>query len=1156
MDAGGTLKFLQTCLPSDTALSTLDPATLPKAIRSGVILINAVNTISPNIAPAPKPSVLHHKINIENFLTACKTLGVSKDDIFSVTDLYNEYNIPQVYRCLAALAAIKGIQTGTPPQASPAPPIPQPPVSDNFQNTNSPHPPLPSTSPRPPSLPPQVAPLSLESFGPPPVLFTPAPPPVLAPAPLPPSTPPPTPLQPDVPSPPATPDLPPPPDMINFPPPQPIAPQPITAPPPPLQPIGPPPPVDTPVQPIGPPPPQPVGPPPPQPVGPPPPQPVGPPPSQPIGPPPPQPIGPPPPQHIGPPPLSQTSNPSPKIGPPSQQSPGALPRHTETSPPPVVAALRNSFQIAVDKHKTQPPLRRAASLAVIGKNSPPSPTVTPSSNVSSLLLSNQPLRNSTSNVKGPAVIAKPADMPNKTANRLSLPPIGKGFPPTLPPPRSPSATVPKPPDMPKENVLPLQNKDEVCEVISEFLETRITPEEVVQKGILKESPIWCPSKPTAPAPLPPGPGPLSVSPPLSPHPPSSTASHISSSPVTPANRPQPPKSLSSSNMSPSNPGVSQLAINPLPASSTPLRSSTSATVNIKQVGGSLLEEISSRWQLKTSSIESVVDENKMLSTDILSLHANLSILKEIGLKRFPEQSGIITQIYNAVQMHSKAIHPEVYMASAKLENTIRRFELLSLLSNVITLKNILILSEEHSTAMSLLTPEQKDHLKEMLTPPAPTPTSTAEAEAAETTPTSGVQQEEGLVYALETKNGVETRELKAGTVQKLVELLFSPNADGTYSVIFMLIFRSFTETLTVLRILFKAYEDNLSSAAEIADGSVADKVLNKKKTRLRIVNIVKRWVDHYWHDFEEDSVIEATKEFLDKNQKNDTIVATLRTNFEKKVIAPFNSHLPRPYVFSQPPPASILPPTARPGFEDMDPIEIARQLSLMEFDIFRTIQAKEMFSLSWSKKDKELKSPNLLAMIHKFNTISNWVSYTICKEPLLKRRLGILKRFTKVLEELIKLNNLNAVFEISSGLSSSSVGRLKIMWAEFKDNNKVMDKVSTLTAPTGNFAAYRDAVRRANPPCIPYLGVYLSDLTFIEEGNPDTTEAGLVNYCKFAMVAGVIQELQRYQQQPYNFAKVESIYTFLNQHVKGVSEKECFDLSLIAEPRPTATHNP
>jgi hypothetical protein len=80
------------------------------------------------------------------------------------------------------------------------------------------------------------------------------------------------------------------------------------------------------------------------------------------------------------------------------------------------------------------------------------------------------------------------------------------------------------------------------------------------------------------------------------------------------------------------------------------------------------------------------------------------------------------------------------------------------------------------------------------------------------------------------------------------------------------------------------------------------------------------------------------------------------------------------------------------------------------------------------------------------------------------------------------------------------------------------------------------------------VGVYLSDLTFIEDGNLDMLANGQVNFTKHRMVANVIQELGQYQQTPYNLVRVDAIRLFLDT-LDPLSEQKQYQLSLKHEPR-------
>ena len=111
-------------------------------------------------------------------------------------------------------------------------------------------------------------------------------------------------------------------------------------------------------------------------------------------------------------------------------------------------------------------------------------------------------------------------------------------------------------------------------------------------------------------------------------------------------------------------------------------------------------------------------------------------------------------------------------------------------------------------------------------------------------------------------------------------------------------------------------------------------------------------------------------------------------------------------------------------------------------------------------------------------------------------------------------------------------------WEEFKTLFKV-DK---------NSHNIRHALSQAITPCIPHLGIFLADLTFIEDGNPNTLR-DMVNFLKRRMIAERIRWIQQYQQISYNLRPVGVIQEYLQAKLKVVDEDSLWKLSTIVEPR-------
>ncbi len=236
---------------------------------------------------------------------------------------------------------------------------------------------------------------------------------------------------------------------------------------------------------------------------------------------------------------------------------------------------------------------------------------------------------------------------------------------------------------------------------------------------------------------------------------------------------------------------------------------------------------------------------------------------------------------------------------------------------------------------------------------------------------------------------------------------------------------------------------------------------------------------------------------------------------------------------------------------EVHPLEIARQITLLDFALFALIPLRELHERGWLSNGGA-SCPNIMRAIGFFNHLSRAVATTILRLPRATQRAQMIATWLKIAAELRSLNNFSSTVSIMAGLGMAPAFRLQRTWALLEKlhpkEHASVAPLQSLTSSNSNWAVMRQALHSVQPPAVPYLGNFTSDLTFADQGNPSRLSETLINWDKCKLEAGIIQEVNLYRQMPYPFQAVPQIQTLV-WSLATDSDNKLYEVSLQCEPR-------
>lgn len=431
--------------------------------------------------------------------------------------------------------------------------------------------------------------------------------------------------------------------------------------------------------------------------------------------------------------------------------------------------------------------------------------------------------------------------------------------------------------------------------------------------------------------------------------------------------------------------------------------------------------------------------------------------------------------------------------------------------------------------------------------------------------------------------------LVAATMGALFERMTPHDSivDPAFSAVFFLTFRLFSTPLALVEALINRY--NIMPPSNLSEDEMLIWQQHKGiPIRLRVSNFVKTWLEMYWRPGVDDIALshlssftkDALLHYFPAPSQRILDLISMRQDSNTSLVSPKSERVRDPGM-SINPPSYTLSEVPRPtmtktllatlrgknfdtvAITDFDALELARQLTIMECDLYCAIQPEEVLETG----QEGTKPPvNVRAVSSLSTVITGWVAENILNEHDIKKRTLLVKFFIKVADRCTSLHNFSTPRSILAALDSSTISRLHQTWLGVPHKSKMqLESLRRLADHGRNYHQYRSRLRNIAPPAVPFLGLYLTDVTFCREGNPSYRESPsapgkkLLNFNKYHKLARIVQDMQRFQV-PYNLKKIPEVQEYLQMAFENSRHhgdlQDLYRRSLLVEPKQPADTPP
>ncbi|KAL7718311.1 Ras guanine nucleotide exchange factor [Entamoeba marina] len=432
-----------------------------------------------------------------------------------------------------------------------------------------------------------------------------------------------------------------------------------------------------------------------------------------------------------------------------------------------------------------------------------------------------------------------------------------------------------------------------------------------------------------------------------------------------------------------------------------------------------------------------------------------------------------------------------------------------------------------------------------------------------------------------TKFGNVTVDDNSDKNMNLNTVVFKLTAFGSTVGVFVKAICMFLTTFTKPEKFFLKLMERLNIPDDFEPENGGDKTTYPNTISSKVAAVLKNWIDSYvqYYDLEtKRGLVRLMEEHIKVSEgivlgslKRSVDILTRQIEEDRK-IAGFNPVIKQSCIMaplkkiedtssseSQLPSSSKLTvelfknliPSVR--FIDIDDDVLVSQFTYMEAAIFYQIKPTEFFGQAWAKAKYRHRAQNILESTQMFNFISSFFVNLLLNTPELEDRVTLAKKVIRLGIKAHDIKNYDLLCSLTGAVGDAAIFRMKRTWAALENDPEKDEFEKLKTLFTKNYAGFRAEVKGIfKTACLPFIGTYLTDYTFLDDGNPDLV-GDKINVDKRLRLYDCIDNVVRFKDTKYDIVPIPQIICYIKNYFfeDGIitDEKSKYEKSLKTEPR-------